>query len=75
MRMERFLFFSPSGMTADTVIEQLVGKARHPSKVVVASGDRLLQHTVLSLGAQVMGIKELEGWVESCERRMRNYLK
>jgi predicted RNA-binding protein with PIN domain len=69
------ILFSPSGMTADTVIEQLVGKAKNPKEVLVGTDDRILQHTTLALGAQIMGMKELEGWVSSCERRLRNYLK
>ena len=66
--------FSPSGLTADTVIEQLVGRAETAGQVIVASDDRVLQHTALASGAQVMGKKELEGWVKSCERRMGRYL-
>ena len=66
--------FSSSGATADTVIEQIVGKAQDSSRVVVVTDDRVHQHTVLALGAQVMGMKELESWVEGCQRRMRRYL-
>ena len=66
--------FSPSGATADTVIEQMVGKAKNPSRVVVGTNDRVLQHTVLALGAQVMSKQELDSWVESCEARMRRFL-
>ena len=66
--------FTPDGVTADTVIEQLAGKAEEPDKLVVASDDRVLQHTALAIGAQVMGKIELESWVESCERRLRRHL-
>ena len=68
------LVFSPEGVTADTVIERMVGKADDSNSIVVATDDRVHQHTVLSLGAQVMGMKELESWIESCERRMRRFL-
>lgn len=66
--------FSTSGVTADTVIEQVVSRAKNPFKVVVATNDRVQQHTVLAAGAQVMSKQELEAWVESCERRMKRHL-
>ena len=66
--------FSPSGVTADTVIEQLAGKAGNPDAVVVTTNDRVLQHTVLASVAQVMSLSELESWVQSCEQRMKRHL-
>ena len=67
--------FTPSGVTADTVIEQLVGKSKRPDRVFVVTDDRLHQQTALAIGAQVMSKKELDSWVESCERRLKNYLE
>ena len=67
--------YTPSGVTADTVIEQLVAKAKKVSRVVVATDDRMHQQTVLALGAQVMGKKDLESWVESCKFRLRRFLE
>ena len=67
--------FSSSGLTADSVIEQMVVNASNARLVVVASDDRVLQQTALASGAQVVSKLELDGWIASCERRLKNYLK
>jgi hypothetical protein len=67
--------FSSGGLTADTVIEQMVVNSKNTTLAVVASDDRMLQQTVLVSGAQIMSKLELDGWVTSCERRSKHYLK
>lgn len=66
--------FSPSGLTADSVIEHMVGKSTSPDRLCIGSDDRILQHTVLALGAQVFSKNELGSWVASCERRLRRMI-
>lgn len=70
------IVFAPSSMTADDLIEQLVGASEHPGNVTVATGDRLERETVSSLGGEVISPRNLEAWVERCRdkqsRRVRN---
>jgi len=58
--------FAPASMTADDLIEQLVGASESPAAIVVATGDRLERETVSSLGAEVISPKNLESWVDRC---------
>ncbi len=66
--------FTPSGVTADTIMEQLTAKADSPKGICVVTGDRVLQQTVLAQGGQVMDSRELDAWIRSCEDRMKRYL-
>jgi predicted RNA-binding protein with PIN domain len=61
---------TPSGTTADDVIEQLVGVARAPENCVVATGDQGVRQTVTALGATWMPPDELAAWAERAERRL-----
>lgn len=69
------IVFAPSSMTADDLIEQLVGASDSPGDITVATGDRLERETVASLGGEVISPKNLEAWVERCRivqtRRVR----
>ena len=49
------VLFSPSGRTADTVIERLVQECPTPETILVVSSDRLERQTVSARGAQTMG--------------------
>lgn len=57
--------FTPDALTADTVIEQLVGGAADPAACTVATADRAEQQTVAVLGAAVCSPDELRAW---CDR-------
>lgn len=63
--------YTPSGLTADDVIERLVGKASDPSAYVVATDDRAEQQTVEALGAAVLSSADLAAWAERAEDRQR----
>ena len=52
------VFFSPSNLSADTVIERLVSKHDRPDGILVVTSDRAEQATVSSAGAHVMSSQE-----------------
>jgi predicted RNA-binding protein with PIN domain len=66
--------YSPSGMTADDIIEQLVGGARDPSRCVVATDDRAERQTIEALGAAGMSAADLASWVERSGQRQQSRL-
>jgi len=66
--------FSPSGLTADSVIERMVGNAPEPATIGVVSGDRVLAHTVMATGGDVFTVADFENWVQRAERSIRSYL-
>lgn len=59
--------YSPTGMTADSVIEQWVGSSRDPDACVVATADRALRDTVMAMGAETIGSRELRAWIDRAE--------
>ncbi len=48
------VYFSPSNLSADSVIERLVCKFPNPEKILVVTSDRAECDTVSSAGAQTM---------------------
>ncbi len=63
--------YSPSGFTADAMIEQLVETSRKPQNMVVVTRDTLLAQTVVSLGGLVLSPEGLLDWIERCEQRQK----
>jgi predicted RNA-binding protein with PIN domain len=63
------ILHTPSSLTADDVIEQLVAKAADPAACIVATGDRAERETVEASGAQTIPPEELESWVRRAEDR------
>lgn len=63
------LLYAPAGVTADTVIEQLVHKAAQPATVAVVTADRALIRTVLAGGGQILSPSDLEGLAASMAQR------
>jgi predicted RNA-binding protein with PIN domain len=57
--------FTPGALTADSVIEQLVGAAADPAACTVATADRAEQQTVSALGANWCSPDDLRAW---CDR-------
>jgi predicted RNA-binding protein with PIN domain len=57
--------FTPGALTADSVIEQLVGGAADPAACTVATADRAEQQTVSALGAAWCSPDDLRSW---CDR-------
>ncbi|VGO21271.1 NYN domain-containing protein [Pontiella sulfatireligans] len=62
------IYFSPSNLSADTVIERLVCRFPRPEKIMVVTSDRAEHETVSSAGAQVMSSQE---FVAKCQRDAR----
>jgi uncharacterized protein len=63
--------FTPSQLTADTVIEHLVGKSNPASRCWVATDDRAERHTVDAVGGNSLSAGELAEWVRAAEARQR----
>jgi hypothetical protein len=60
---------TPSGLTADDVIESLVGQSREPGSCVVATDDRAERQVIESLGAVGMSAADLAAWIKRVEGR------
>ena len=69
------VFYTRSGQTADDLIEQLVRKYINRYRLIVATGDRMEQDTVVSLGAEVVSPKQLEAEVEASGGDRSQYLR
>jgi predicted RNA-binding protein with PIN domain len=67
--------YTPSGTTADDVIEKLVGQAREPGDCLVATDDRAERQVIESLGAAGMSAADLAAWIERVEQRQASRLK
>ncbi len=67
--------YSPSNMTADAVIEQLVRSSSHPQEIMVASGDNMVRQSTGAAGALTIGFRQLADWIHSCEMRQSENLK
>ena len=59
--------YSPSGVTADTIIEQWVSNSRDSESCVVVTADRALRDTVSAMGAETIGSRELREWIDRAE--------
>ncbi len=66
--------YTPSGMTADDVIEQLVGQAADPALCVVATDDRAERQTIEAVGAAGISAEELAAWVQRAGLRQQGQL-
>lgn len=69
------VLYAPASMTADDLIEQLVGAASTPGEITVATGDRHERHTIEALGATAISPELLRAWVERCEARQTARVK
>ncbi len=65
---------TPAGLTADDVIERMVGQARDPGACVVASDDRSLRRTIEALGASGLSSEELAAWSRRASSRQSSGL-
>ena len=63
------VLYTPASLTADDVIEQLVGQAAEPANCVVATDDQAERQTVAALGAHVMAAEDLLVWVRRAAAR------
>jgi predicted RNA-binding protein with PIN domain len=67
--------FSPASMTADDVIEQMVGNAEDAAQCSVATDDQAERQTVTALGAEALYSHELAAWIERAEIRTSSAAK
>lgn len=63
------VIFTPTGTTADDVIEQLVANAQDRSACCVATDDRGVRLTVEAGGATCISSRELRAWVDRAAQR------
>jgi predicted RNA-binding protein with PIN domain len=63
--------FTPVQLTADDVIEHLVGQSSQPAQCWVATDDRAERQTVEALGATSLPTSELSEWVVRAQERQR----
>ncbi len=66
--------YTPTGTTADDVIEQLVGNAADASLCLVATDDRAERQTVEALGAAGISSDDLAARIARAEERQRAQL-
>lgn len=67
--------YSPSGVAADTIIEQLVNRLPRPEEATVASRDGLVVETTAAIGATPLSPEGLLEWIERCEVAQSDGLK
>ena len=63
--------FTPTGMTADALMEQLVATAKKPLDLIVATRDNLLCETVFANGGRTLSPDALLDWCRDCAARAR----
>jgi predicted RNA-binding protein with PIN domain len=62
--------YTPSSLTADDVIEQMVGRSADPSLCEVATGDQAERSTIEATGAVWVPTGDLLARVERAEQRL-----
>ena len=62
------VLYTPGGMTADDLIEQLAVQSAKPADVWVATADQAERDTVEARGVQVLTPEQLAEWVERVGR-------
>jgi len=63
--------FTPTHLTADDVIEHMVGQSASPAQCWVATDDRAERHTVDAVGGTSLSAGELAEWVVRIEARQQ----
>ena len=63
---------TPSSLTADDVIEQMVANSAAPASCCVATDDRAERETVLAAGAMTIDANGLRDWVKRVQSVQRN---
>ena len=66
--------YTPTGTTADDVIEHLVGQAADPSSCIVATDDRAERQTIEAAGAVGLSSDDLASWVQRAGTRQKGQL-
>lgn len=69
------LLFSPSGMSADSLIEHIAHNSKKPEYITVATQDLAVIQAVRSIGGFAITPKELKEWVDRCQDSQNTFLK
>jgi len=67
--------FSPTGTTADAIIEQLVAHSSKPDNITVVSRDQMVCQTVCALGAHCITPDDFMQRIAFCEQRQTEHIK
>ncbi len=62
--------YSPSSMSADDVIEQIVGASAEPGTYIVVTRDLPERRTIEALGGTVMTPEDLHAWIARCREAL-----
>jgi predicted RNA-binding protein with PIN domain len=62
------VLYTPGGMTADDLIEQLAVQSATPAEVFVATADQAERDTIEAAGARALTPAQLAEWIERGER-------
>ena len=68
------VFFSKKGVTADQIIERLVGKYGRKKKITVASRDKAVLDTCSSFGALAISPNSLREYLERAEKHKKTII-
>lgn len=69
------LLYSPTGVSADSLIEQIASNSKQPERIIVASEDSFIRQTILSVGAKSIASDQLTSRIMSCKIRQKNELE
>ncbi len=69
------IVFSPSSLSADAIIEQLVAKSPEPTACTVATRDNLVTESIRASGAVVITPEGLLDWVDRCASQQTTLLQ
>lgn len=67
--------YSPLGVSADIIIEQLVSSRKKGQEIIVATEDNMIREAVLSSGASVINAQNLSEWVSACQKRQTKNIR
>jgi predicted RNA-binding protein with PIN domain len=67
--------YTPSSLTADDVIEQMVANSSDPASCVVATDDRSERETVIAAGAHAIHGDDLTAWIKRAELRQSSSIE
>lgn len=60
------VLYTPRGLSADGLIEQIVCNSANPAKVTVVTGDRMIADAIVAAGALAQTPDHLEAWIQRC---------
>ncbi|PWU07467.1 MAG: RNA-binding protein [Verrucomicrobia bacterium] len=69
------LLFTPRGMSADTLIEQLAINSKKGQEIIIATDDSMINLSASSSGAIVISSQALLDWVNACQERQVRLIK